>query len=134
VIAYEFPILSVFWVMLEFAALFIWIYLLIVVFADIFRSHDMGGWAKAGWTLVVLFLPLLGVLLYLIVRGSRMHARAVEEAEEQKADFDRYVRETAGSGRSSVDDLAKLAQLRDRGDISDTEFEKGKAKILADAS
>jgi hypothetical protein len=93
--AYDYPILGVFWTMLLFFAFFIWIWLLITVFADIFRSHDIHGFAKAMWTLFVIFLPLLGVLIYLIARGHGMAERNIERQVRQQQEFDAYVRQVA---------------------------------------
>ena len=108
----------------------IWFWILITVFIDIFRSHDLSGWGKALWFLFVLIIPLIGVLVYLIVRGGSMHDRAVQQAQHQDEQFRSYVQETAGS-TSSADQLAKLVDLRDRGVITAEEFEREKAKILA---
>lgn len=129
-IAYTYPLLSIFWTMLEFFVFFLWIWLLIVIFSDIFRSHDMGGLAKALWILFVIILPYLGVLIYLIVRGGSMHERAAAQAQQQQKAFDTYVRQAAG-GSSNVDDLAKLADLKAKGVLSDAEFEAQKAKLLS---
>jgi ABC-type multidrug transport system fused ATPase/permease subunit len=126
----SYPLLSVFWSMVEFFLFVIWIWILIMVFIDIFRSRDMGGFAKALWFLFVLFIPLLGVLVYLIARGGSMHERAARQAQQQDQEFRAYVQEAAGS-QSSADQLAKLADLRDRGVISAEEFEREKAKILS---
>jgi len=127
----SYPLLSVFWTMLEFFLWVIWIWILIMVFIDIFRSHDLSGWGKALWFLFVLFIPLIGVLVYLIVRGGSMHERAVAQARRQDQEFRSYVQQAAGSGGSTADQLAKLADLRDRGVISAEEFEREKAKVLA---
>ena len=108
----------------------LWIWLLVWIFIDIFRSRDSSGWAKALWFLFVLFIPLIGVLAYVIARGDKMHERAAREAQQQDQEWRAYARETAGS-QSSADQLAKLADLRDRGVISAEEFEREKAKILA---
>ena len=124
------PLFDVFWTMLWFFCFFIWIMLLVRVFADIFRSHDLGGWGKAGWTLFVLFLPLLGVLVYLIARGSSMQKRQVQEAVEARQQMDEYIRQTA-STNSPADELAKLVRLHDAGTISDAEFDQAKSKLLA---
>ena len=126
----SYPLLNLFWSMLEFFLWVIWIWILIWVFIDIFRSHDLSGWAKALWFLFVLFIPLIGVLVYLIVRGGSMHERAVRQAQQQDEQFRGYVQETAGP-QSSADQLAKLADLRDRGVITPAEFDREKAKILA---
>jgi hypothetical protein len=128
-VAYTYPLLSIFWTMLEFFVFFLWIWLLIVIFSDIFRSRDMGGFAKAMWVLFVIILPFLGVLIYLIVRGGSMHERAAAQAQQQQKAFDDYVRTTAG-GSSQVDELAKLADLKAKGVLSDAEFEAQKTKLL----
>jgi ABC-type multidrug transport system fused ATPase/permease subunit len=128
-LAYDYPLLNIFWTMLEFFVFFLWIWLLIVVFMDIFRSQDLGGWAKALWVIFVIILPFLGVLIYLIARGGSMHERAVAQANQQQKAFDDYVRQTAGSS-SSADELAKLADLKSKGVISDAEFEAQKQKLL----
>jgi hypothetical protein len=117
--------------MLWFFCFFIWIWLLILVFSDIFRSHDLGGAAKAAWVIIVLILPLIGVLIYLIVRGKSMAERRGVEAADAQARFDDYVRETAGSSQSTAGQLADLAKLRDAGTISADDYEKAKAKILS---
>ncbi len=126
----SYPLLNVFWTILEFFLLVIWIWILIMVFTDIFRSHDLSGWAKALWFVFVLFIPLIGVLAYLIVRGGSMHERQARQAQQQDAEFRSYVQQAAGSA-GTADQLAKLADLRDRGVISAAEFEREKAKILA---
>jgi hypothetical protein len=108
----------------------IWIWLLFVVFSDIFRSHDISGWTKALWVLGVIIFPYIGVLVYLIARGSKMQERAATQAQNQRQAFDAYVRQEAEKG-SSVDQLAKLADLKSKGVLTDTEFETEKAKILA---
>jgi Short C-terminal domain/Phospholipase_D-nuclease N-terminal len=130
VLAYDYPLLGVFWTMLYLFLLFLWIWLLIAIFADIFRSHDIGGWAKALWTIFVIVLPFLGILVYLIVRGGSMHERAEARAAQQEQDFQAYVQEAAGSS-SNVDQLAKLADLKASGVLSEEEFEAQKAKLLA---
>jgi hypothetical protein len=130
-LAYTYPLLSLFVTMLIFFGFVIWIWLLIVVFGDIFRSHDIGGFAKALWVLLVIFLPLLGVLIYLIARGGKMQERAARGAQQQQQEFDSYVQEVAGSETNSADQLAKLAQLREQGVITEQEFQAQKAKALA---
>ena len=127
---YNYPLLSVFWTIFEIFLWVIWIWILIWIFIDIFRSHDLSGWAKALWFLFVLFIPLIGVLVYLIVRGSSMHERALQQAQRQDQEARSYIREAAGT-QSSADQLTKLAELRDKGVISADEFEREKAKILA---
>jgi ABC-type multidrug transport system fused ATPase/permease subunit len=128
----SYPLLNAFWNILEFFLLVIWIWILITVFIDIFRSHDLSGWAKALWFLFVLIIPLIGVLVYLIARGGSMHERQVRQAQQQDAEFRSYVQQAAASSSASTaDQLAKLADLRDRGVISAAEFDREKAKILA---
>jgi ABC-type transport system involved in cytochrome bd biosynthesis fused ATPase/permease subunit len=130
--SYSYPLLAVFWTMLEFFFWVIWIWILITVFIDIFRSHDLSGWAKALWFLFVLFIPLIGVLVYLIARGGKMHERAARQAQQQDAEMRRYVQQAAAdSPASAADQLAKLADLRDRGVITTEEFDREKAKVLA---
>ena len=127
----SYPLLNLFWTMFEFFLWIIWIWILVWIFIDIFRSHDLSGWAKALWFLFVLFIPLIGVLVYLIARGGSMHERAVAQARHQDAEFRQYVQQAAaGSPASTADQLAKLADLRDRGVISAEEFDREKAKVL----
>ncbi len=116
----------------------IWIWILIMIFIDIFRSHDLSGWAKALWFLFVLLIPLIGVLVYLIVRGESMHERSVRQAQHEAdayyASYGRHAASSAGDAggaASTADQLAKLADLRDRGVLSPEEFEREKAKVLA---
>ena len=123
---------QVFWSMLWFFLFFIWIWLLIVVFGDIFRSQDLSGWAKALWTIFVIFLPYLGVFVYLIARGNKMERHAVQDAQAQDTAFRQYVQSAVNTdGPSAADQIAKLADLRDKGVISDAEFQQAKAKALA---
>jgi hypothetical protein len=125
----SYPLLNIFWSMLEFFLWVVWIWLLVLVFIDIFRSHDLSGWAKALWVLFVVIIPFLGVLVYLIARGSKMHERAEQQAYRRDQAARGYIQETAGT--STADQLAQLADLRDRGIISAAEFDREKAKVLA---
>jgi hypothetical protein len=127
---YSYPILGAFWTILMIFLWVIWFWILITIFIDIFRSHDLNGWEKALWFIFVLFLPLIGVLVYLIARGSKMQQHAQRDAQVQDQQFRQYVQEAAGSGQSTADQLAKLADLRDRGVITPEEFASQKAKIL----
>jgi type VI protein secretion system component VasK len=128
----SYPLLNVFWSMFVFFLWIIWIWILIWIFIDIFRSHDLSGWAKALWVLFVLFIPLIGVLVYLIARGGKMHEHAAQDARQQDQEFRQYVQQAAASSpASTADQLSKLADLRDRGVISAEEFEREKAKVLA---
>jgi membrane protein implicated in regulation of membrane protease activity len=128
--SYSYPLLGAFWTILEIFLWVLWIWILIYVFIDIFRSHDLSGWAKALWFLFVLFIPLIGVLVYLIARGGEMHERALRQAQQQDAEARAYIQQAAGSG-NTADQLTKLADLRDRGVITADEFEREKAKVLA---
>jgi ABC-type multidrug transport system fused ATPase/permease subunit len=130
-LAYTYPLADLFGTMLGLFVFFIWFWLLIVIFGDIFRSRDMGGGAKALWVIFVIVLPFLGILVYLIARGGKMHERAEQAAQAQQRAFDDYVKQTAGAGGSSSDELAKLADLKAKGVLTDAEFEAQKAKILS---
>ena len=121
---------QVFWSMLWFFLFFIWIWLLIVVFSDIFRSHDMGGWAKAAWVIGIIILPYLGVFIYLIARGHKMAEHAQQAAAAQDAAARQYIQQAAGTTPSTADELQRLADLKAQGVISDAEFETAKAKAL----
>ena len=131
IIAAEWGTGQVFWSMVWFFLWFIWIWLLILVFADIFRSQDLSGWGKALWSIFVIVLPYLGVFVYLIARGHKMGEHANEDAQAQDAAFKSYVQEAAGSGGGTTDELSKLADLKAQGAITDAEFEQQKAKLLA---
>jgi hypothetical protein len=115
---------------LEIFLLVAWFWILITIIGDLFRDHQLSGWAKAGWVFVLIVLPFLGSLIYLIARGEGMRERAVREQADARRHLDAYIRETAGTS-SSVDELHKLSDLHDRGAISDAEFEQAKAKLLA---
>jgi Short C-terminal domain/Phospholipase_D-nuclease N-terminal len=128
--SYSYPLLGAFWTIFIIFLWVIWFWILITIFIDLFRSHDLSGWAKALWFIFILFLPLIGVLVYLIVRGSSMHERQVKQAQRQEQEFRSYVQDAASSG-SPADQLAKLADLRDRGVITAEEFDQEKAKILS---
>src|SRR5215831_18504020 len=128
--SYSYPLLGAFWTIFLIFLWVIWFWVLITIFIDLFRSHDLSGWVKALWFIFILLLPLIGVLVYLIARGGKMHEHQVQDAQAQERQFRRYVQETAGSG-NTADQLAKLADLRDRGVITAEEFDREKAKILA---
>ena len=129
---YDYPLLGMFWTFLWFFLWIAWIVVLFRVIFDIFRSQDMGGWGKALWVIFVIFLPFLGVLVYLIARGHSMSERDLADAQAQEQAFQAYVRNAAAtSGGGSADELTKLAGLRDQGVITDAEFQQQKAKLLA---
>lgn len=120
-------IASIFWFMI----LFTWVWMLISIFGDIFRDHELSGWGKALWTLFLIVVPWLGALVYLIARGRSMNERALAQAQHNERAFGQYVRETAGTGTTSTaDELGKLADLRDRGTLSAEEFDLAKARVL----
>ena len=126
----EFGTGQVFWSMLWFFLFFIWIWLLITVFADLFRSHDLGGFAKFLWCVFIIFLPYLGVFVYLIARGHKMSEHAIEAAKANDAAARAYIQQAAGTSPSSADELQRLADLKSQGVIDDAEFQKMKAKIV----
>ncbi len=127
--SYSYPLLGAFWTIFEIFLWVLWIWILIYVFVDIFRSRDLSGWAKALWFLFVLIIPLIGVLVYVIARGEKMHEHGVQAAQQQDEAARNYIQQVAGT--NSADQLAQLADLRDRGVITDQEFAQQKAKILA---
>ncbi len=130
-LAYSYPLLGAFWTLLWLSLWIIWIFLLFRVIIDIFRSQDLSGWGKAGWLIFVIILPFLGVFIYLIARGKEMGQRDVQDAQARDQQFRSYVQEAAEQSASGADQLAKLADLRDRGVISQSEFDQEKAKILS---
>jgi hypothetical protein len=117
------------WAMLYFTCFFIWIWLAISVFVDIFRSPDMGGLHKAIWVVAIFIVPFLGVLVYLIVRGGKMNQHAIEAAKAQDAAMQNYIRNAAGT--TPADELHRLADLKDRGVIDQAEFDKLKGKVIS---
>ena len=132
VLASDYPFLDVLWTMLVFFGFIIWFTLLFRVFGDLFRRHDISGWSKAGWTLVVIILPFIGVLIYLGTQGPGMAERMAKDAQAAQAQFDDYVRDTAGSGSGgSAAEIAKAKELLESGTISQPEFDEIKRKALA---
>ncbi|MGW7284062.1 SHOCT domain-containing protein [Streptomyces sp. NPDC054847] len=130
-LAYDFPLLGAFWTMLFFFLWIMWFILLFRIIADIFRDDTLNGWAKTGWLLFCILLPFLGVFVYVIARGRNMGRREVAQARSQQEAFDAYVREAAGGRSSSVDELARLSEIRDRGAITDEEFRRAKELVLS---
>jgi len=123
------PLLDIFWWLFMFFMFVIWIWLLISVFADIFRS-DMSGGVKAIWVFFVIFFPMLGVLVYLIANGGKMQERSMKQAANMQQAQDNYIKSVAGSGGGTADELEKLSKLKDSGVLSDEEFAAQKAKLL----
>jgi hypothetical protein len=126
-IAADYPFLDILWTMIIFFAWVIWIWIAITVLADVFRRHDIGGWAKGAWVVFVIVIPFLGVLVYLIAQHDAMRERSVKQAESQKQAFDTYVRDAAGG---SAAEIAKGKELLDAGTITQAEFDAIKTKAL----
>lgn len=120
------------WTTLWIFFLFMFIWVFVILITDIFRDHEMSGWAKALWILLLIIFPLIGSLIYIIVRGPGMAERRAKEASQAKADFDAYVREAAASspGGGPADDISRLAALRDSGTITEEEFQSMKARVV----
>ena len=129
-LATDYPFLDILGSMLVFFGFVIWLSLLFRIFGDLFSRHDISGWSKAGWTLLVIILPFVGVLIYLGTQGAGMAERAAKQAQAARAQFDQYVRDTAASSGSTAE-IAKAKELLDSGAISQAEFEELKRKALA---
>ena len=130
VLASDYPFLDIVGTMLIFFAWVIWFWILIRVLVDVFRRNDLSGWGKAAWTFFMIFLPFLGVLIYLIAHGQDMGQRDIEQAKASQAQFDDYVRNVAGSDGGATDQIAKAKQLLDSGAITQAEYDAIKAKAL----
>ena len=129
-LASNYPFADAMWTILVFFVWIAWFFLLIRVFTDIFRRHDISGWGKAGWTIFVIVLPFLGIFVYLIAEGKGMGERNVRQAQAAQADMDAYVRSVADS-TSPTDQIAQAKQLLDTGTITQAEFDQIKARALA---
>ncbi|UNO39516.1 SHOCT domain-containing protein [Streptomyces sp. MST-110588] len=132
-LAYDYPLLGVFWTTLWLFMWMLWFFLLFRIIGDLFRDDELNGWAKAAWIIFVIVLPFLGVLVYVLARGRGMGRREVSRAQAQQEAFDAYVRRTAATDTSratQADELTKLSRLKERGDISDEEFQRAKSTIL----
>jgi hypothetical protein len=130
-LAYDYPLLGAFWTMLVIFLWIMWFALLFRVVADIFRDDDLSGWAKTGWLVFCVVLPFLGVFVYVIARGKNMGRREAKRVRAQREDFDSYIRMTAAGGSSSVDELARLSEIRSRGALTDEEFRRAKDLVLS---
>ncbi|WP_030160571.1 SHOCT domain-containing protein [Streptomyces sp. NRRL S-244] len=128
-LAVDYPLLNMFWTMMLIFIWVLWFMLLFRIIGDIFRDDDLSGWAKTGWLIFVIIVPFLGVFVYVIARGRGMGERELRRAQRNEEEFRSYVQSAASPSQS--EELAKLADLRDRGDISAAEFEQAKAKVLA---
>jgi hypothetical protein len=131
VLASSYPFLDVFWTMMVFFLWVLWLWILFTVFADIFRRDDLSGWGKAGWVIFTIVLPYLGVFIYLITQSDGMTKRNLERAQAQRAQFDDYVRSTAGSGGGAAAEIDRAKALLDSGAIDQAEFDALKRKALA---
>ncbi|MFE7237964.1 SHOCT domain-containing protein [Streptomyces sp. NPDC057580] len=130
-LAYDYPLLGAFWTLLWIFLWVMWIFLLFRIFSDIFRDDSLNGWAKAGWSIFTVVLPFLGVFVYLIARGKGMGEREAHQARARQHAFESYVREAVGTAKpSAAEELAKLSEIKARGDLTDEEFQRAKAKIL----
>jgi hypothetical protein len=130
------PLMDLFWTMFAFFILVAWIYVVVMVVVDVFRSRDLSGWAKALWVLGIILVPWLGVLVYLIARGKSMTTRGYEEAaarEQATQDYIRKVAATSAGSSSVADEISRLAELRDAGTLTPAEFDAQKARLLASA-
>ncbi|MBY8876262.1 SHOCT domain-containing protein [Actinacidiphila acidipaludis] len=132
-LAYSYPVLGTFLTVLWIFLWIVWLIVLFRVIVDIFRDDTLGGGAKTGWMAFVILLPFLGVLVYVAARGRGMGAREAHRAHAQQKDLDDYIRRTAagdGHGGTPTDELARLAEIHDKGGLSDAEFERAKEKVL----
>ncbi|MET9464829.1 SHOCT domain-containing protein [Streptomyces sp. NPDC006544] len=128
----DYPLLNLFWTMLYLFLWVVWFFLLFKVITDLFRDHELNGWAKAGWLILVIVLPYLGVFIYLIARGRSMGERDMKQARENQQAFQDYVQKAAGGPQHSpAEELAKLSSLKEKGDITAEEYDRAKAKLLA---
>jgi uncharacterized membrane protein YcjF (UPF0283 family) len=130
VFAADYPFLDIFWTMIIFFSWVIWIWTAIAVLSDVFRRHDISGWAKAAWIVFVIVLPFLGVLIYLIANGKHMAERNQQQSQADRAEFDDYVKTVAAPGGPATE-IDKAKQLLDSGAITQAEFDALKAKALA---
>jgi signal transduction histidine kinase len=127
----DYPLLNLFWTMLWLFLWILWIFLLVRILLDVFRSDDLNGLSKALWTIFIIVLPFLGVLVYLIARGSSMHLRETRQVQANQQAADTYIRSVAGTSASTADELSKLARLRDDGTLTAAEFDAQKARLLS---
>ena len=129
-LASDYPFLDVLWTMFIFFLWVVWFWLLFTVFIDVFRRHDIGGGKKTLWLIFVIILPFLGVFIYIITNNDGMTQRNLDRAKAQQAQFDQYVRETAGGGGGAATEIANAKQLLDQGAITQAEFDAIKQKAL----
>ncbi|MEU8460913.1 SHOCT domain-containing protein [Streptomyces sp. NPDC029003] len=134
-LAYDYPVLGAFWTVMWIFLWVMWLILLFRIIVDLFRDHEMNGWLKAAWLLFLLLIPFLGVLVYVIARGKNMGRREIKHAQEQQEALNNYIRQTAGTtgttGKNTTDELARLSELKAKGDLTEAEFQQAKQKLLA---
>lgn len=128
-LAYDYPVLGAFWTVMWVFLWVMWLVLLFRIVTDVFRDRSLSGWAKAGWLLFLILIPFLGALVYVIARGREMGRREIRHAQEQQEAVNDYIRQAA-AGSGEVEQLARLSDLKARGDISEAEFARAKEKIL----
>ena len=130
-LAYDYPLLGAFWTILMIFLWIMWFVLLLRIVTDIFRDDGLSGWAKAGWLVFCILLPFLGVFVYVIARGRNMGRREAMRVRAQREEADSYIRMTAAGGSSSVDELARLSEIRNQGVLTDEEFRRAKDLVLS---
>lgn len=135
ILAYDYPVLGAFWTVMWIFLWVLWLLLLFRIIIDVFRDHEMSGWAKALWLIALIVFPFIGALVYVITRGRGMGEREIKHARAQQEEVDAYIRRTATGTQAvaggHVDDLSRLAELRDRGALSDDEYQRAKERILS---
>jgi uncharacterized SAM-binding protein YcdF (DUF218 family) len=129
-LAADYPFLEAIWTIFIFFVWIAWIFLLVRILIDVFRRRDASGWKKGAWVAFLILVPFVGVLAYLITNGSEMGERDLEQARASKAQFDEYVRQTAGSGGGAAAEIAKAKELLDSGAITQAEFDQLKQRAL----
>ncbi|MFD4867829.1 SHOCT domain-containing protein [Streptomyces sp. NPDC058412] len=128
-LAVDYPLLNMFWTMMMIFLWVLWFFLLFRIIGDIFRDDELSGWGKTGWLIFVILVPFLGVFVYVIARGRGMGERELKQAQRNEQEFRSYVRQSAGAG-SAAEELSRLAELKNRGEITEAEFERAKDKVL----
>jgi hypothetical protein len=127
--ASDYPLLNAFWTMFVFFGFVLWLWLLFSILGDLYTRHDVSGWGKAGWTVFMIVLPIIGVLAYLISQGQSMAERRMSDAAKAQSDFDSYVKSVASS-TSSADEISRAKELLDSGAITQDEYDALKRKAL----
>ncbi|MFJ3519363.1 SHOCT domain-containing protein [Streptomyces sp. NPDC090131] len=128
-LAADYPLLNMFWTMMMVFLWVLWFFLLFRIIGDIFRDDELSGWGKAGWLILVILVPFLAVFVYVIARGRGMGKRELKQAQRNEEQFRSYVRQRAGAD-SAAEELSRLAELKNRGEITEAEFQQAKNKVL----